>query len=198
MYVVKLLNDVIEAKREIDGAGSQDRSNSSSPSKSQQYIDLPEQLVAEFDYSTKTFTFLQNSAMKITRFLYFDLIEGDDEAIKEYLGGRLQLSLEYLVEHQQVIQQGQLELRSERSAHAATQQLAEELEARISEMNDRFQMEKNEYAIEYTTKLSTMQVDSERTMMQQRAAFSTELNSLKQHNGELENKVAGTFHPMLI
>ena len=131
--------------------------------------------------------------MKITRFLYFDLIEGDDEAIKEYLGGRLQLSLEYLEEHQLAIQHGNLELGMEKDAHLSTKRLVSELEARMADINERYLSEKNEAAIEYTTKLSTVQVDSERTMMQQRAAFSTELNSLKQHNAELENKVAGNL-----
>ena len=100
--MVKLLNDVIETNREIGENDVVEVNNSTNAgnimsetsSGRQPYIDLPKLLEVEFDFEIRMFTFLQGSDMKTTRFLPFQLIEADDEAKKEYLSGRLSLSLE--------------------------------------------------------------------------------------------------------
>lgn len=203
VYVVKLLNDVIQAKRKIkddDDADMQhavasstaaaSASATASPPK-RPYIDLPDQLIAEFDYSTKTFTFLQQSAMKITRFLYFELTEADDEATKEYLSGRLQLALEHNKEYLEQLDDAGHELQEEK-AHSA--QLAEELaqlESKLAAERERLNTEKNDVIVSYTSKLSNVQSDGERTMIQQRREFAAETEELKAKNHALEDKLSG-------
>jgi len=190
VYVVKLLNDVIEAERSIDAKSLIDETDPANSGTKQQYVDLPDQLVAEFNYETRAFTFLQNSAMKVTRFLFFDLVEGDDEAIKEYLGGRLQLSLENNVEYLQriadresAIQQGYEERAEQQRAYAKLE------EDRAAEKRQLLE-EKNDLIVSYTGKLSNMQIESEKTMMQQRNAFTTEIEAMRSSNGDLDEKSA--------
>lgn len=179
VYVVKLLNDVIKTHRSIKNASCGENEDES-------YVDLPDSLIAEFDYASHTFTFLQNSAMKVTRFLYFNLTLADDNATKEYLSGRLQLALD----------NGEKYLKQNCASDVAFQEQLEryrELEEKLKQkdaervkQNESFNEEKSEIIMNFTTKLSTMQVDTEKMMLQQRKDLSNEIDSLKAKNNELE------------
>lgn len=188
VYVVKLLNDVIESKRQWD-EGQED--GSVTKRKGSAYIDLPEQLVAEFDYSTKTFTFLQNSAMKITRFLYFDLIEGNDAAIKEYLAGRLQLSLDTIEEMDHEAHAAAESLALEKAVVEALQQEKRALQQQWAEERDALIREKNDVVSQYSTKLATMQTEGEQALLQQRREYTSEIESLKTKLDTMEERYTG-------